>query len=114
MQWGGLVTWQTDFAGDAERTGTSVLALQPFYILQMGKGLYARSTAIAVFDLENDTYNVPVGIGIGQVVPTKGAIFNVFVERNTRCWPTAPGSRSCRSSSGSTPNLGEICLPFLS
>jgi hypothetical protein len=80
MQYGGLVTWQTDFAGDAERAGTSVLALQPFYILQMGKGLYARSTAIAVVDLANDTYNVPVGIGIGQVVPTKGAIFNVFVE----------------------------------
>ena len=54
--------------------------MQPFYFLQMGKGLYARSTAIAVFDLENDTYNVPVGIGIGQVVPTKGAILNVFVE----------------------------------
>ena len=80
MQWGALVTWQADFAGDAERKGTSVLAVQPFYFLQMGKGLYARSTAIAVFDLENDTYNVPVGIGIGQVVPTKGAIFNVFVE----------------------------------
>jgi hypothetical protein len=80
MQWGGLVTWQADFAGDAERNGTSVLAVQPFYILQLGKGLYARSTGIAVFDLENDTYNVPVGIGIGQVVPTKGAIFNVFAE----------------------------------
>ena len=30
---------------------------------RLGKGLYARSTAIAVFDLENDTYNVPVGTG---------------------------------------------------
>ena len=107
MQWGGLVTWQTDFAGDAERTGTSVLALQPFYILQMGKGLYARSTAIAVFDLQNDTYNVPVGIGIGQVVPTKGAIFNVFVETQyTRLAHAELGSRSCRSWSASTPNLG--------
>jgi len=80
VQWGGLVTWQAAFAGDADRPGTSVLAVQPFFFLQMGKGLYARSTAVMVFDLKNDTYAVPVGLGIGKVVPTKSAVFNVFVE----------------------------------
>lgn len=80
VQWGGLVTWQADFAGDADRSGTNVLAIQPFYFVQLGKGLYVRSSAVAVWDLENDTYNVPVGLGIGQVVPTPGAVFNVFVE----------------------------------
>jgi len=80
VQWGGLVTWQADFAGDADRNGTNVLAVQPFYFVQLGKGLYVRSTAVMAFDLENGTYNLPVGLGIGQVIPTKSAVFNVFVE----------------------------------
>ena len=80
LQWGGLVTWQTDFAGDGDRPGTNVLAVQPFYFVQLGKGLYVRGSAVAVFNLENDTYNVPVGLGLGKVVPTPGAVFNIFVE----------------------------------
>jgi hypothetical protein len=79
-QWGGLVTWQTDFAGDDDRSGTNLLALQPFYFLQLGKGLYLRGAPIAVFDLENDTYHVPVGLGIGRVIPTPGVVYNVFIE----------------------------------
>ena len=80
FQWGGLVTWQTDFAGDDDRPGTNLLALQPFYFLQLGKGLYVRGAPIAVFDLENDTYHVPVGLGIGQVIPTPNVVYNVFIE----------------------------------
>ena len=33
-----------------------------------------------MFDIENDKYNVPVGLGIGKVVPTRKAVFNRFVE----------------------------------
>ena len=80
VQWGGLVTWQTDFAGDSDRPGTNVLAVQPFYFVQLGKGLYVRSSAIMAFNLETDSYNVPVGLGIGKVVPASGAVFNIFVE----------------------------------
>ena len=80
FQWGGLVTWQTDFAGDDDRPGTNLLALQPFYFLQLGKGLYVRGAPIFVFDLENDTYHVPVGLGLGQVIPTPNVVYNVFVE----------------------------------
>jgi hypothetical protein len=80
LQWGGLVTWQTDFAGDDDRPGTNVLAVQPFYFVQLGKGLYVRGSAVAVFNLETDSYNVPVGLGLGKVVPTSGAVFNIFVE----------------------------------
>jgi hypothetical protein len=39
-----------------------------------------RGSAVAVFDVENDKYNVPVSLGIGKVVPTKKAVFNLFVE----------------------------------
>ncbi len=80
FQWGGLVTWQTDFAGDDDRSGTNLLALQPFYFLQLGKGLYIRGAPIAVFNQENDSYHVPVGLGIGQVVPTPSVVYNFFVE----------------------------------
>ena len=80
MQWGGLVTWQKDFAGDADRAHANVVAVQPFYFFQLGNGLYVRGSAVAVFDIENDKYNVPVGLGIGKVVPTRKAVFNLFVE----------------------------------
>ena len=80
VQWGGLVTWQKDFAGDDSRSPVNVLAVQPFYFFQLGGGLYVRGSAVAVFDIENDKYNVPVGLGIGKVVPTSKAIFNLFVE----------------------------------
>jgi hypothetical protein len=80
VQWGGLVTWQKDFAGDDARSPVNVLAVQPFYFFQLGGGLYVRGSAVAVFDIENDKYNVPVGLGIGKVVPTKKAVFNLFVE----------------------------------
>lgn len=80
FQWGGLVTWQTDFAGDSEGQDSNVLAVQPFYFLQLGKGLYARSAAVMVFNLEDGSYNVPVGLGIGKVIPAGGVIFNAFIE----------------------------------
>jgi hypothetical protein len=80
VQWGGLVTWQTDFAGDESRQGTNVLAVQPFYFVQFGKGVYARGAPVAVFDLETGAYNVPVSLGIGKVVPAGGKVFNLFLE----------------------------------
>ncbi len=80
VQWGGLVTWQKDFAGDGDRSPANVVAVQPFYFFQLGGGVYLRGSAVAVFDFEKDSYNVPVGLGIGKVVPTPGAVFNIFVE----------------------------------
>jgi hypothetical protein len=91
LQWGGLVTWQTDFAGDDDRPGTNVLAVQPFYFVQLGKGLYVRGSAVAVFNLETDSYNVPVGLGLGKVVPTPGAVFNIFVEPQFTILDRGPG-----------------------
>ena len=78
VQWGGLVTYQTDFAGDGD--DTSLAVLQPFLMIQIGKGTYLRSAALWVFDLENSTYNVPVGFGIGKVVKSGNTVFNMFIE----------------------------------
>lgn len=80
FQWGGLVTWQKDFAGDADRPAQNIVAVQPFYFVQIGNGLYLRGAPAWVFNLENDSYNVPMGLGIGKVVPTPSAVFNIYIE----------------------------------
>ncbi|MEX1310955.1 MAG: hypothetical protein AB1Z65_11090 [Candidatus Sulfomarinibacteraceae bacterium] len=78
VQWGGLLTYQTDFAGSGD--STSLAVLQPFLMIQVGKGTYLRSAALWVFDLENDAYSIPLGFGIGKIVKKDRTVFNMFVE----------------------------------
>lgn len=80
FQYGGLLTWRTDIAGSRFRADTSVLAAQPFAFWQLGKGNYFRLAPIWVFDLENDTYHVPVGLGVGKVIPKGNVVYNFFIE----------------------------------
>ena len=77
VQWGGLVTWQTDISGD---DNTNLAIAQPMLFIQMGKGTYLRSSAAWTFDMENDGYYIPVGFGIGKVVKSGRSVFNMFVE----------------------------------
>lgn len=80
-QVGALATYQTDFAGDEDRADVSVLTFQPFLTFNMGGGYYARSAgAVWIFDLENDRYLIPLGIGFGRVFRASGAMVNLFVE----------------------------------
>jgi len=78
LQWGGLVTYQTSFAGDG--ADVSMAALQPFYFFQIGKGVYLRGAPIWVFNLEDDSYSVPFGLGIGKVLKKDRTVFNIFIE----------------------------------
>jgi hypothetical protein len=80
LQWGGLVTWQASFAGDDNEPDTNVGVVQPFAMFQLGRGTYLRSSAIWVFNFENDTYTVPIGLGIGKVLKVGGTVFNIFIE----------------------------------
>ena len=80
FQFGGLVTWQTSFAGDEDREKTNLGAIQPFYFWQLGKGTYIRGAPIWVFDFENEAFHVPLGLGIGKVVKVERTVFNLFVE----------------------------------
>lgn len=80
FQWGGLLTYQTDFAGDDERADKSLIVAQPFYFWQLGKGLYVRGAPLWVFNLEANTYHIPMGLGIGKVVPRGRTVFNFFIE----------------------------------
>ena len=80
FQFGSLITWQASFAGDSNRNNTNLGAFQPFYFWQLGKGTYLRGAPIWVFDFENETFHVPIALGIGKVVKVERTVFNLFVE----------------------------------
>lgn len=80
FQFGGLITWQASFAGDNDRSKTNIAAIQPFYFWQLGKGTYLRGAPIWGFDIENDSFSTPLGLGIGQVVKVGSTVFNLFLE----------------------------------
>jgi hypothetical protein len=80
FQYGYLLTWQASFAGNDSRPNVNVGAFQPFLFYQLGHGTYLRSAPIWVYNFENSTYSVPIGLGIGQVIPTPKVVYNVFIE----------------------------------
>lgn len=80
FQFGGLITWQTSIGGDAGKPDANLAAVQPFYFFQLGKGTYLRGAPIWVFDIENDSYHVPLALGIGKVVKVSNTVFNLFIE----------------------------------
>lgn len=77
---GGLVTWQTDFAGGDERIDANLMTAQVFLTMNVGGGWYLRSSPLALMDFENDRYLVPIGLGAGKVLKLGGAVVNAFVE----------------------------------
>jgi len=91
FQYGYLLTWQASFAGDSGRDDVNVGALQPFLFHQLGNGLYLRSAPIMVYDFEHSTYSVPLGIGIGQVIPTPKVVYNLFIEPQWSVADKGPG-----------------------
>ncbi|RJG11150.1 hypothetical protein D3879_15475 [Pseudomonas cavernicola] len=77
---GGLVQWQKSFAGDDQRDDVESATFQPFFIHNLPKGWYLRSTGTWTFDLEKDTYYIPVGLGAGKAWKAGTNIFNAFIE----------------------------------
>ncbi|QLE00691.1 hypothetical protein HX109_03605 [Galbibacter sp. BG1] len=80
FQFGSLVTWQTSIAGQSDRESTNNAAFQPFYFWQLGKGLYLRGAPIWYFDIKNDAYSVPMGLGVGKVIKVGDTMINCFIE----------------------------------
>ncbi len=80
FQYGYLLTWQHSFAGEDSRDVVNAAALQPVAFYQLGGGTYLRTAPIWTYNLENDTYNVPIGIGIGHVVRKNKTVYNFFIE----------------------------------
>ncbi len=80
IQYGYLLTWQHSFAGNRDRATVNTAAFQPFVMMQLGNGTYLRSASIWVYNLENDNYSVPIGLGIGQVMKRGDTVYNLFIE----------------------------------
>ncbi len=80
IQYGYLLSWQASFTGADDRNDVNLGAFQPFVFYQLGGGTYLRSTAVMAYDFEHSSYSVPIGLGIGQVVPREKVVFNVFIE----------------------------------
>ncbi|MCK5360865.1 MAG: hypothetical protein KAJ95_09585 [Gammaproteobacteria bacterium] len=80
FQYGYLLTWQHSFTGEDDRADVNFAAFQPFAMYQLSKGYYMRSVGIWAFNLENDNYNIPVGLGIGKVFKKGKTVYNAFVE----------------------------------
>jgi len=80
IQYGYLLSWQASFSGPDDRDDVNLGAFQPFVFYQLGGGTYLRSTAVMAYDFEHSSYSVPIGLGIGQVIPREKTIFNLFIE----------------------------------
>lgn len=77
---GGLLQWQASFAGSDLAPDVDVLTAQPFVIHNLPQAWYLRSTAIWTFDLENDMWFIPIGLGAGKVWKARSTTLNAFVE----------------------------------
>ena len=91
LQIGLLATWQFSFAGKSSRNDVHVATIQPFFMWQLGKGLYMRSSAINMLDFENGHYLVPMGLGIGKIVKVNRLVFNLFAEPQFTLWHKGSG-----------------------
>lgn len=80
FQFGYLASWQQSFAGISDRQTVSVAAFQPFAFYQLGGGTYLRAAPIWAFNLENGSYSIPLGVGVGQVIKRGKTVYNVFFE----------------------------------
>lgn len=91
FQYGYLLSWQDSFAGSSNREDAHLAAFQPFLFYQLGDGLYLRAAPIWVYNIENDNYSVPVGVGIGKVIKRGKTVYNVFVEPQFSIADDGPG-----------------------
>ena len=80
FQWGYLLTYEHSFAGDSDRNTVSRGAFQPFGFYQLGTGWYLRTAPIWFYNFENGDFNIPLGLGIGKVIPSRKVVYNFFLE----------------------------------
>ena len=91
FQYGYLLSWQGSFAGDDDREDVNLAAFQPFGFYQLGGGTYLRAAPIWTYNLENDDYSVPLGVGVGQVIKKGKTVYNFFVEPQFSVADRGPG-----------------------
>ncbi|MEN8133337.1 MAG: hypothetical protein ABFS45_24830 [Pseudomonadota bacterium] len=91
LQYGYLLSWQHSFAGEDHRADVNIAAFQPFAMYQLGGGHYLRAAPIWVYNLENDNYSVPIGVGYGKVFKRDKTVYNLFVEPQFSLADDGPG-----------------------
>ena len=91
FQYGYLLTWQESFAGNSNRNKVNIAALQPFAFYQLGGGTYLRAAPIWSYNLENNDYSIPLGMGVGQVIKKDKTVYNMFVEPQYSVADKGPG-----------------------
>ncbi|MBY5868518.1 hypothetical protein HFN58_27535 [Rhizobium leguminosarum] len=90
---GGLVTYQTSFAGVEDREDVNLLTVQPILNINLSDGWYLRSSATWNFNLESGSSYIPVGAGVGKVFQLdKGVTMNAFVEPQYTVWHDGAGA----------------------
>ena len=96
QRWGllaGLLTYQTSFAGSSDRDDVNLLTFQPIVNVNLSEGWYLRSSATWNFDLQDGDSYIPVGFGIGRVIPLdSGITMNAFVEPQYTVWHDGAGA----------------------
>jgi len=80
FQYGALVTYQSSVGGNTNRPAVNRLVVQYFAWWLVGKGTYITSSPFWVFNIEEGTYNVPFGLGIGKVSKVKNIVYNFVLE----------------------------------
>ncbi|EEG3080059.1 hypothetical protein ACYDHR_10425 [Klebsiella aerogenes] len=91
FQYGYLASWQHSFAGEDNRNDVNLGTFQPFLFYQLGGGTYLRAAPIWVYNFQNDSYSVPLGLGIGQVIKQDKTVYNFFVEPQGSVADRGPG-----------------------
>lgn len=91
IQYGYLASWQHSFAGEKVRNDVNLAAFQPFLFYQLGGGTYLRAAPIWNYNVENDSYGVPLSVGIGQVIKQNKTVYNFFVEPQGSVAASGPG-----------------------
>ncbi len=84
---GGLVTYQTSFAGQGDREDVSLFTFEPILNFNLSDGWYLRSSAIWNFNLKSGDGYIPLGLGVGKVFQhEKGVTMNAFIEPQYTVW----------------------------
>lgn len=91
IQYGYLASWQHSFAGEGDRSDVNVGAFQPFVFYQLGGGTYLRAAPIWNYNFQNDSYGVPLGLGMGQVIRQGKTVYNFFIEPQASVADDGPG-----------------------
>jgi hypothetical protein len=91
FQYGYLATWQHSFAGNDDRSNVNLGTFQTVMFYQLGGGTYLRASPIWAYNFHNNSYSVPLGLGVGQVIKKSKATFNIYVEPQWSVADRGPG-----------------------